>query len=238
MKPSFIVIQIAILLGSLLYGCADPGERDNPYDSVSASYDPAVAFDSVSTKDISQLYDERDGRIYRVVKIGGLHWMAENLNYQVDSSFCYNDEPDNCNKYGRLYQWAAAVGMNESYNKQNVYMDEDYGKGLCPKGWSLPSLYTWKNLIDYVNGADYLKSKYAWGRDDNGYDSYGFTALPGGFRESNGTYKEESYMASFWTSSEESATIGKKFYMKVGYAGGYEGIDSKYTAQSVRCVKD
>ena len=40
-------------------------------------------------------------------------WMAENLNYEVENSSCYKDISSNCDTYGRLYTWAAAVGRTE-----------------------------------------------------------------------------------------------------------------------------
>lgn len=37
--------------------------------------------------------------------------MAQNLNYKTDSSYCYKDDTSNCTKYGRLYNFAVAVGI-------------------------------------------------------------------------------------------------------------------------------
>jgi len=131
--------------------------------------------------------DGRDGTEYKTVTIGKQTWMAENLNYWTNSgSWCYENRQDNCEKYGKLYNWDAA-------NK------------TCPKGWHLPSSDEWQILnraITYVG--DYsssvaLKSKSGWndwcgysGNDSctngNGTNDYGFSALPGGHWE-NGFYQ-------------------------------------------------
>lgn len=54
------------------------------------------------------LVDERDGQTYRTTKIGDQVWMAENLNFPVKGSYCYDNTLVNCEIYGRLYTWEAA----------------------------------------------------------------------------------------------------------------------------------
>ena len=105
--------------------------------------------------------DPRDGKKYKSAKIGKQTWMAQNLDYHGEDGYlglCYGDEPkkkikkpENCKKYGRLYDW------NEA-------------KKACPKGWHLPSDKEWQTLVDFAGGEKVagkkLKSKSGWSEFD------------------------------------------------------------------------
>lgn len=46
--------------------------------------------------------DTRDNQIYKIVTLGDQTWLAQNFNFENEGSFCYDDEQENCDKYGRL----------------------------------------------------------------------------------------------------------------------------------------
>jgi len=116
--------------------------------------------------------------------------MAENLNCSISGSVCYDSSSANCAKYGRLYNWEAAMNV-------------------CPVGWHLPSDAEWTILTDYVGGASTagtkLKSSVGWNSigaiDGNGTDDYGFSALPGG---RGGSYFDAVGDLGMWWSATES----------------------------------
>ena len=166
------------------------------------------------------LTDPRDGKIYKTVVIGTQTWMAENLNYEISDSWCYGNKEENCEKYGRLYTWAAAMSA-------------------VPNGWHLPTNEEWDILAANVGGeanaGTKLKSKNGW-NSGNGTDDYGFAAFPAGRRHSDSFYDVGSY-ANFWTAIENSSAA---FTRSFGTgASMYSGIYNKTDyAFSVRLVKD
>lgn len=202
------------------------------------------------------LTDSRDGQTYRTVKIGGQVWMAQNLNFVTDNSWCFVADPANCAKYGRLYTWAAAmdsVGEWSTNGKGCGYGKEcsvtSPVRGICPEGWHLPSRAEWDALIVAVDGSitEYekdnvagtkLKSQTGWSNSGNGTDTFGFSALPGGSTYSGGGYDNEGYYANFWSSTENDS--GSAYLMDLSYGYGSATLYYYYKnlGFSVRCLKD
>lgn len=119
----------------------------------------------------NRMRDGRDLKVYTTVKIGSSCWMAENLRYAAPGSKCYGDHPENCETYGRLYDWEEAVGVFD--NDRSV-------RGICPEGWHIPNTAEWQVLFN--NMAVTLRSQQnLWTLNTPLADNLtGFSALPGG----------------------------------------------------------
>jgi uncharacterized protein (TIGR02145 family) len=198
--------------------------------------------------------DDGSVTVYRMVKIGEGEkeqtWMAENLNYETENSYCYNDDPANCIKKGRLYTWAAAMDSVGSWSTNGKGCG--YGKtcsptypvrGVCPDGWHLPDTTEWNTLFNAVGGKSVagtkLKSTSGWYNSGNGTDAFSFSALPAGGRSPGGLlYYNGSAAVNFWSSTEENGTLA--YYMYLYYNKVNADLDHtyKYSAFSVRCIKD
>ena len=188
--------------------------------------------------------DDRDGHNYKMVKIGDQVWMAENLNFKTDSSFCYKNEESYCAKYGRLYRWAEAVGKSESECGLGYKCSMPSGniQGVCPSGWHLPSKDEWTALLTAVGGLStagkMLRSTFGWNRSGNGADDFGFSALSAGQRNGEGDFYDEGNGALFWGATEFGSDYAYRLYLYSDADDVHLGYFFKDYAFSVRCVKD
>lgn len=212
----------------------------------------ASKFDSVNIVVFGFLLDPRDNRRYKIIRIGTQVWMAENLNYVVDSSWWYNNSADSGAKYGRLYTWASALGIVDSCNdKWCASRIASRSLGICSEGWHLPSIFEWRILTSVVSsGIDSrysgakLKAKISWdayGAIPKGTDDYGFAVLAAGGREINGVYTSIFKSADFWSASEGSENASGAWNVNLNYQNeGFGGAN--YTPKrygfSIRCIKD
>ena len=203
--------------------------------------------------------DSRDKQIYKVVKIGPQIWMAENLNfdYQIEKS-SYGSLYD-CNGYncsiindskmgiGRLYSWAAAMDSAGvfSTNAQGCGVGTTCSashpvRGICPKGWHIPSMDEFMSLTSAVGnraGAK-LKSSQGWqyyhGVNLSEKDEYHFSVYPDG---SESAYES----AYFWSSIEgEYDSLFNAKVVSMIYSSDdvffLESFKDEY--KPVRCIAD
>jgi uncharacterized protein (TIGR02145 family) len=85
------------------------------------------------------------------IRLGGQCWMRRNMDEETVGSICYDNDPANCNMYGRLYTWQAAMNV-------------------CPQGWRLPARQDWINLEEYLVMAGYnheVSESWPWGNVEN-----------------------------------------------------------------------
>jgi uncharacterized protein (TIGR02145 family) len=209
----------------------------------------------VYKKTSGTMKDPRDGKTYRTVKIGDQVWMAENLDfdYNVGSarSYCYEDKPENCQKYGRLYTWAAAMDSAALFSKDGFGCGKgktctapDDVRGICPEGWALPTIEDWTGLFITLGGqgtaGQKLKSSQGWEDNGNGTDEYSFTAIPAGNEDCSGTsqYFNVGDHTFFWSSTESNDILAFQMHLDSDYKNSWlEDRFSKSCGYSVRCIK-
>jgi len=200
------------------------------------------------------IVDARDGQVYNTVEIGTQCWMQENLNIgtmiqgtsnQTNNGtiekYCYNNSTANCDVFGGLYQW----------NEMMQYVTTPGVKGICPDGWYLPTDAEYCTLTQYIDptvncstiewsGTDVgtkMKSTTGWYGGGNGTNASGFTALPGGYRNTDGYFDDLTLSAPFWTSSE-SVPIAWYRVLVHWTAAIYRYYHNKDFGLNVRCLKD
>jgi len=205
----------------------------------------ATAFLLIAVNLRAQVTD-RDGYRYATVQIAQQAWLAENLNTshfrngdsipemegaagwqatgnQGKAAWCYySGDSASGNKYHKLYNWWALIDP----------------RGLAPEGWHIPSIAEWADLTGFLggdNGAGIrMKSHDEW----DGNNASGFTALPGGYRNSGGVFSHIRNIASWWSASSVDST--NAWTISIGYGNGVvsKSYDGKRVGLSVRCVRD
>lgn len=185
--------------------------------------------------------DSRDGQSYDVVKIGDLTWMAENLNYETETSACPDGDSRNCKRLGRLYTWAEA-------------------KTVCPEGWRLPTNEDFAQILAQSHDGESgvvpnkvgaaLKSRDGWFKKGNGTNEFGFNAFPAGYRGAiskmddgtitGGKFDGIGGYAYFWSATEDPENPeSNAYYLFLSFSSDAASLNAfaKEDYRSVRCVK-
>ncbi len=138
----------------------------------------------------------------------------------------YNNDPVNGAIYGKLYNWYA---VNDP-------------RGLAPIGCFIPYSWSFGNLLYWLSlsgGSLKTTGTTRWASPNTGAtNSIGFSALPGGWRSSNGDFSEIGLTALWWTneewqySSTQALTFSVVYNSNAAIEGGH---CPKNLGLSVRC---
>jgi len=241
----------ALCIALLFFGCTT-GEYDNPYDPGWINYNPNLVEKSSCPNPIVSIGSVTcGGQKYRTVDIGGQVWFAENLNYEVSGSKCYNNNSTDCETYGRLYNWSTAMNLPSSCSSNSCSSQiQSKHRGICPDGWHIPSRVELEVMTVYIGGASTegkkLKATSGWNScgpsgSGNFYlceDICGFSALPGGYGFSDGGFSNVGYSGHWWSTSEFNSHYAYYRDIRYNYESTYLGYSYKSGFYSVRCLKD
>jgi len=202
---------------------------------------------------------EYEGQTYNTIQIFSQCWMKENLNLGTTingsddmsdndtiEKYCFQNIETNCDTLGGLYQW----------DEMMQYVTNEGAQGICPPGWHIPTDADWKILSgaadsqygigdhewngSYQTGYDVgynLKSvDGGWYAGSEGCDKYGFTALPGSYRQTNGNFGGNN-LGRWWTSTV--VFDYSSWARLLNYDDDINRTDGDNTAGlSVRCIRD
>jgi uncharacterized protein (TIGR02145 family) len=198
-----------------------------------------------------------DGNVYQTVVIGNQVWMAENLkvvHYRngdallnqsiewhgifIGAWSAYNNDENNSNPYGYLYNWHAV----------------DDSRNIAPEGWHVPTDEDWKKLEMYLGmslseadatewrgtneGGKLKEAGTEHWTADFGTNETGFTALPAGYLWIYGDFHEMGSFTRFWTSTEYNNNDAWFRSMRDGYQQVERQSIAKNVGYSIRCVCD
>lgn len=189
-----------------------------------------------------------DNNSYAVVKIGDQIWMAENLRvthfndgtpvdlvtknviWSIHTDPAYTWYENSPSDYGAMYNH---LTVSSSLN-------------ICPVGWHVPTNIEWKTTASYLGGEAVAGGKlrrsgleYWTAPNFLATNESGFDGLPGGFRESNGSFFDATIGGYWWTSSFSLDGYPISFFtVNLGGVLLSDASHSPNTGLSIRCVKN
>lgn len=176
----------------------------------------------------------------------------------------YNYDPANSKNYGKLYSWYTAMNSASSSNNNPSSFQGVCPVGWVLPGYSeweemidyLMSEYDLTNRTDDSEGlGNALKAARQvghplggehdtdehprWDQNDLhfGTNVFGFSALPGGFRNSTGDYLYLGLRGSWWSASETTSSNAWRMHLREDYGSFFYHSSRKNLGYSVRCVR-
>jgi uncharacterized protein (TIGR02145 family) len=230
-------------------------------------FNPDLAYETMT---------DYDGNVYKTITIGTQTWMAENLKttkYKdgIDIPLITNDTAWS-NITTPAYCWYDNNSTNYKETYGALYNSYTIKTGrLCPLGWDVPNNDDWVTLITFLGdtvgrsclvgfAGDKLREKntFHWTigiiggvgvhypSNSIGTNESGFTALPCGRRNGDGSFLESGSLTYWWSSSVLSSStyfpifVGDNWCWTI--SNKCSGVNSNYDfsknmGSSVRCLK-
>lgn len=187
-----------------------------------------------------------DGNVYKTIKIGEQTWMVENLRVthlndgtaitnvtndaawnNLSAYYCWpQDNVQNKNTYGALYNWAAVSSQK-----------------LAPVGWHIPLKGDWELLASTLGGFSVaggkmkMKGTEFWAAPNtDASNTSGFTALPAGIKGIGTNYF--TFIGSFFSATQLQPATASCYYIETGSGELKENLFGDEIGMSVRCIKN
>jgi len=204
-----------------------------------------------------------DGNVYNTITIGSEIWMRENLKttkyndgtpipfVASDELWCTLSSPGFCWGKDDIYYIINETAYKNIYGALYNWYAVETGK-LCPKGWHVPNYDEWTTLTTYLGGDSIAGGKLKetgtvhWNSPNAGAtNESGFTALPGGTRESSDFHGQFSSFfldsighCGLWWSSSYTDDVKFAWYLRMDSWVSYAHLFTHYKGRgfSVRCL--
>ncbi len=192
-----------------------------------------------------------DGNVYPTIKIASQEWMAQNLRAER-----YNDGtpikgmPDAATWSIATFGYWTAYALDTTelcpYGAlYNGYVATDV-KNVCPTGWHVSTDQDWSLLVNTLGGPTnalgQLKvpgTDYWVAPNAGASNASGFSALPGGLTNTDGSFDYAGLDALFWTSTQSSGQQAFSRGLRQSVTNQIiKSSDDKRYGYSIRCVKD
>jgi uncharacterized protein (TIGR02145 family) len=195
----------------------------------------------------TDIITDKDGNVYTSVTIGAQVWMVENLAYLPSVS--PSAEESETDPYYYVYDYEGSsvseAKATNNYKTYGVLYNWPAAMVSCPDGWHLPSDAEWTQLTDYLGVVSVAGGKLKetgtthWDSPNTGAtNETGFTALPGGGRDIDGTFGFVGELGIWWSvTAYNTYDAWGRF---IGYSHSY--LDRNHMGKelgvSVRCLRD
>jgi uncharacterized protein (TIGR02145 family) len=209
------------------------------------SYNTVLIGTQCWTKENLRVRRYNNGTAIQFDAIGGSGGSSSTWqNLEIGAHTIYaNDStttPSNRTKYGYLYNWYAAKGI---YTTGTITSTDTLN--ICPSGWHVPTDAEWTTLTDELGGYSVaggtmksVRTAY-WKTPNTGAtNESGFSALPGGGRNNDGSFINIGSNAFFWSATEHDYDDARYRTLANTDSSVSSVINYKTVGASVRCIRD